>query len=72
MPATPKFGDGGRDIRIIEILHKTESEQVTEPDRHVGIAGKVEVNVQHIAHRVQPEEQHTFVIARLERIANFT
>ena len=35
-----------------------EPEDAAQTDSHIAVAGKVEIEVQHIGRRVQPDEQH--------------
>ena len=54
MPAAPEILDARGDVRPAEVLGKTESEHASETDRHVGVAGKVEVDLQRIADKAKP------------------
>ncbi len=47
----------GADIGVIEVFHKGKAEHLAEADRHIGIAGKVKVNLQRIADCTEPREQ---------------
>src|SRR5216684_3972737 len=54
MPAPPELGDVGRTVGLVEILREMKAEHPAEPDRHVGIAGEVEVDLQRIAQDAKP------------------
>src|SRR2546423_3090707 len=45
MPAPPKIGYGPGGIGVIEILRKGKSQDEREPNGHVGITGKIEINL---------------------------
>jgi len=45
MPTAPEFGDIGRHIGPVEIFGKAETEEQRQPDRHLRITGKVEVDL---------------------------
>ena len=66
VPATPELRDACGDIRIVEVFGKTEAENASESYRHIGIPGKIEIDVQHICRGVQPIKQHGFLAVRLE------
>ena len=66
MPAAPELRYACGDIRIVEIFTKTESENAPQSYRHIGISGKVKIDVQHICCGVQPIKQHGFLAVRLE------
>ena len=42
------------DVRPAEVLRKAEAEHPAEPDRHVGVAGEVEVDLQRVADDAEP------------------
>ena len=54
MPAPPEFADAGRKIGIIEVFGEGEAEHGPEADGHVGITGKVIVDLQPVIERPQP------------------
>ena len=58
MPPPPEFRDAFRAVGIVEILRETEAEHPSQADGHVGIPGKIEVNVQHKGKGVQPGKHH--------------
>ena len=66
MPAAPELRNACGNIRIVEVFGKTESENAPESYRHIGISGKVKIDVQHICCGVQPIKQHGFLAVRLE------
>ena len=45
MPAPPELGDGGGDIRVVEVLGKVEAQHLAHADAHHGVAGKVEIEL---------------------------
>ena len=51
MPATPEIAHGRGYVRLIEILHSLESEDPTQTNGHIDIAGEIEVELQTIADR---------------------
>ena len=54
MPSAPEFSNGMGDVGIIEIFQKTEPENRAQPDRHVGISGKIIVNLEGIGQCADP------------------
>ena len=57
VPATPEFGDGLREVGIVEVLEELESEHASEANRHVGVAAEVEVDLQRVADGPEPRER---------------
>ena len=57
VPPAPEFGDGSGKVGIVEILDEMESEQPAQADGHIGIAGEIEVDVQHEGHGVHPVKE---------------
>ena len=45
MPAAPKILNGFGDIRVAEIFGKINAKNSPETDRHIGIAGKIKINL---------------------------
>ena len=45
VPAPPELGDGGGDIRVVEVLRKVEAQHLAHADAHHGVAGKVEIEL---------------------------
>lgn len=58
MPALPELGYGSGDIGVIEILVKMESKHQAQPDGHIGIAAKIEVDLEGIGQRAQPRRRN--------------
>ena len=54
MPASPELADRGRDIRIIEVLHKIKSKHFSQSDRHIRISRKIEINLKCVQNRQHP------------------
>ena len=48
VPAPPEIAHRDRTIRRIEVQRQAEPEHQRQPDRHVGIAGEIEVDLQRI------------------------
>ncbi len=46
MPPAPELRHRGRDIRIVKILRKTEAQHLPQPYCHIGIAGKIKINLE--------------------------
>src|SRR5262249_11185435 len=59
VPAAPKPLDGVRDVGPSEVLGEPEAEHPAQPDRHVRVAGEVEVDLQGVADRAEPGESGT-------------
>ena len=58
MPAAPKFRDRFRNIRIIKILNISEAKHVTKPNRHIGVSGKIKIDLKRISEDTQPCAEH--------------
>src|SRR5438045_1961567 len=56
MPTSPKLGNRARDVWIFEVFDESEPKHPAETDGHVGIAGKVEIDLQRVAANRQPGE----------------
>ena len=54
MPPPPEVRDGRRGVRPIEILGELEAEDAAESDRHVGIPGEVEIELDGVRQRAEP------------------
>ena len=54
MPASPEVGDAGRDVRIVEVFEERKAKELAQADRHVSVAGEVEVDLQRIADQAEP------------------
>ena len=54
MPAAPELGDRLADVRIVEVFEKLEAEHFAETDRHIRVAGEIEVNLQRVANCAHP------------------
>ncbi len=54
VPASPEIGDRFRAIRRIEILRENEPEHEPEPDRHVGVAAEIEIDLEGVGDRPEP------------------
>ena len=67
MPPPPELRDASREVGVVEILHKMEPQHPPQADGHVGIAGKVEVNIQGKGHGVHPVKQDGFFAALTEQ-----
>ena len=57
MPSPPELPDRSRDVGIVEVLEYPESEQAHQAERHVGIAGEVEIDLERITDQAQPGER---------------
>src|SRR5258708_4714739 len=54
MPTAPKVDDTGRLVRRTEIQRKCDSHNHGKPDCHIGIRGKIEVNLKRVTQRPDP------------------
>ena len=54
VPAAPELLDGVGDVRPPEVLGEPEAEHPPEADRHVGVARKIEVDLQRVADDPEP------------------
>ncbi len=49
VPAPPEVAEAGRPVGAVEVLREDEAHQQRQPDRHVGVAGEVAVDLRRIA-----------------------
>src|SRR5207244_8511076 len=56
VPAPPKLGNGTGHVGVVEVLAELEAEQLGQADGHVGVTGKVKVDLQRVANDAQPGE----------------
>src|SRR5699024_6126479 len=54
VPPPPELFDGRADVGVLEVLQKLEAEHPPQADGHVAVAGEVEVDLEHVAHRANP------------------
>ena len=59
VPAPPELGDRFGDVWVVEVLNEMEAEHPPETDGHIGITGKVIVDLQRIEHRPEPGAKHS-------------
>ena len=57
MPAFPEVADGQSRIRVVEVFEQLESEHRRKTDRHVRVAGKIEIQLYTIGEGSRPSEQ---------------
>ena len=65
MPAAPELGDRARRVGQPEIARKREAEREPEPDRHVGIAGEVEIDLDGVGAKPEPGLRQSSAVATL-------
>ena len=66
VPASPELGDGPADIGEAEVLQEVEAHHLPQADRHVRVAGEVEVELEHVRDRPRPGERHPHLAAVAE------
>ena len=54
MPVVPELGQVGPEIRGVEIFRKSNSHQVAQPNRQVGVAAEIKIDQQGIGIYQQP------------------
>src|SRR3954447_9826173 len=54
VPAPPEVLDRHGRVGIVEVLRKAEAKHARNPDRHVGIAGEIEIDLQRVADDAEP------------------
>jgi hypothetical protein len=55
VPPAPEVAEGHRRVRGVEVLREAEAEQQGQPDRHVGVAREIGVDLDRV--RVHPDER---------------
>ena len=58
MPAPPEFGYARRAVRVVEVLRQTQTHHFPQADCHLRIAPEVEVELQSIVQKAQPDHRH--------------
>ena len=58
MPAPPEIGNTVGQKRIVEVFQKSEPQHPSKADGHVGIAGKVEIDLETVGDDTQPCRQY--------------
>ena len=54
MPAAPELGDRARPIGQIEIARERKAEREAKPDRHVRVAGEIEIDLDRVGRKPEP------------------
>ena len=54
VPPAPELLDAVGDVRPAEIFREAEAEHPSEADRHVGVAGEIEIDLQRVADNAEP------------------
>ena len=54
VPAPPEIDDRGRLVGRVEVQRQEDAKHQRDPDRHVGIAGKIEIKLERIGQRADP------------------
>ena len=54
MPASPEFAHRCCDIRMVKVLQKGKPKHFAKSDRHIGITGKIKIDLQRICDRTEP------------------
>src|SRR6266850_8256669 len=54
VPPSPEVGDGRRDVGPPEVLGEPKPEHPAEADRHVRVAGEIEIDLQRVADEAEP------------------
>ena len=54
MPTAPEFCDTAGNIGIVEILQIPQAQHITHTDGHIGICGKVQIDLQAVGNHAQP------------------
>ena len=54
MPPPPVFGNAAAQIRVIEVFQELKAQHFSQPNGHIGIAGKVKVNLEGKGDGAQP------------------
>ena len=69
MPAPPELGDAAGNVGIVEVFRKVKAKQLPQADGHIAVAGKIEVNMQHIGRGIEPEKQDGLILRGAENFA---
>ena len=54
MPAAPEFCDAAGNVGIVEILQIPQTQHIAHADSHVGISGKIQIDLQTVGNHTQP------------------
>ena len=58
VPSAPKFRDAFGNIRILEVLQKGKAKHFPQPNRHIGITGEVEIDLEGVGNGADPGAHH--------------
>ena len=64
VPAAPELADRPRDVGIVEVLQDAEAEHAHQAQRHVRVAGEIEIDLQRVADQAQPGEWRGELVLR--------
>ena len=56
MPALPKIGHARSDIGVVEVFRERKTEDVCQSQRHIGIAGEIEIQLHRVADGGEPRQ----------------
>ena len=70
MPASPEFRNRAGNVRITEVLLESKPEHPTQADRHIGISGEIEINLEGVSQRPQPSGRDGQGIGRVGEIGD--
>ncbi len=61
VPASPEFRDAFGFVRVFEVFCEMKTEEFAEPDRHIGVAAEIKIDLEGKADRTEPGRQHGHV-----------
>src|SRR5919204_113513 len=64
VPPAPEFLHGACDVRPAEVLREPEPKHPAQADRHVRVAGEIEVNLKRVANDAEPRERGRELVRR--------
>ena len=67
MPPTPEVGRIQRLVRRVEVLRKAKSQQHRQTNGHVGVSGKIEIELHRIAERRGPARDHRELVGMIKQ-----
>ena len=63
VPAAPEVDDVRGPVRRIEICGKLDAEHAGQPDRHLGIAGEIEIDLERVGEHAGPRDEEVDIFA---------
>lgn len=68
MPPAPEVRDPGSTVWMVKVLTQLETKEPAKAYCHIGIAGKIKIQLQRIGKRTNPQSDEREIIARCDPV----